>query len=182
MRTGEAEGGVNNQMQPEMARDAHIQDHEIATTTEPVVEQMFASSAVEQVPLVQEDPAAKASIDPNAWQVIPVLPRLDAVNHADLMSEVHAILADGTRRVALDLTQNRFFSLGAIQLCVSLARDLAADDGAFALIGCPERTKRHFEIYGSLKQIRVVRSAGELVQGRNEAVITRRRVSTQEAR
>lgn len=106
----------------------------------------------------------------DAWQIISILPRLDSSNHSDLMSEVHSVLAEGARRVALDLTQNEFFSLNAIQLCVSLARDLAEDDGHFAIIGCGERTKKHFEIYGSLKQITMVRFVSELVQDRTQAV------------
>ncbi len=138
---------------------------------------MVAASPVPLKSDVDQTPV----FNPEAWQVITVLPRLDSFNHSDLMTEIHSILAEGTRRVALDLTQNKFFSLNAIQLCVSLARDLANDDGSFALIGCPERTKRHFEVYGSLKQIVVVRSVTELVQGRNATVIMRPRVSSLEA-
>ena len=115
----------------------------------------------------------RAPLESDAWQVITLLPRLDSSNHSDLMTEIHSALAEGARRVALDLTQNRFFSLNAIQLCVSLARDLAEDDGAFAIIGCGERTKNHFEIYGSLKQITMVRTISELVQGRTHAVVIR---------
>ncbi len=139
-------------------------------------------AAAAGVPLKIDVVAAAQGFDPEAWQVVTVLPRLDSFNHSELMTEIHSILADGTRRVALDLTQNKFFSLNAIQLCVSLARDLANDDGSFALIGCPERTKRHFEVYGSLKQIIVVRSVTELVQGRTTTVVMRPRVSSQEAR
>jgi anti-anti-sigma regulatory factor len=124
------------------------------------------------VPTLAAEPAP---IDPEAWQVIAVLPRLDSEHHADLMTEIHSALAEGSRRIALDLTQNRFFSLNAIQLCVSLARDLAGDDGALALIGCGERTKRHFDIYGSLKQITLVRNVSELVSGRTTSVIVRPR-------
>jgi anti-anti-sigma regulatory factor len=117
-------------------------------------------------------------VDSDAWQVISILPRLDAESHADLMSEIHKVLAGGARYVALDLTQNRFFSLNAIQFCVSLARDLAFDDGRLALIGGGERTKRHFEVYGSLKEITVVRTINELVQGRTNSVVMRPRSSS----
>ena len=138
-------------------------------------------AATTAVPL-KSDASGAPAFNPEAWQVVTVLPRLDSFNHSDLMTEIHSILAEGTRRVALDLTQNKFFSLNAIQLCVSLARDLANDDGSFALIGCPERTKRHFDVYGSLKQIVVVRSVAELVQGRTATVVIRPKVSSQEAR
>lgn len=124
-----------------------------------------------------EAAAIPAPIESETWQVISILPRLDAENHGALMSEIHAILADGSRRIALDLTQNRFFSLAAIQMCVSLARDLADDGGSLALVGCPERTKKHFDVYGSLKQIIVVRALGELVNERASQVIVRPRSS-----
>lgn len=133
-------------------------------------------SAVSAVPL------KVVSVDPNAWQVITCLPRLDSFNHSDLMQEIHSVLAQGSRFVALDLSQNRFFSLNAIQLCVSLARDLAEDDGSFALVACPERTKRHFEVYASLKQITVVRSVSELVKDRSSSVVIRPRGFSPEVR
>lgn len=115
--------------------------------------------------------ARSTSTDETNWQVITCLPRLDSFNHSDLMQEIHAVLASGARLIALDLTQNRFFSLNAIQLCVSLARDLDADDGRLALIGCGERTKRHFEIYGSLRHITLARTLGELATG--NGIVTR---------
>ena len=140
------------------------------------VETATALSAVSTVPL------KAVGVDPNAWQVITCLPRLDSFNHSDLMQEIHSVLAEGSRYVALDLSQNRFFSLNAIQLCVSLARDLADGDGSFALVGCPERTKRHFEVYASLKQITVVRSVAELVKDRTSSVVIRPRGYSPEAR
>lgn len=127
-------------------------------------------------------PLKEALAGAKVWQIITCLPRLDSFNHSDLMQEIHSVLAEGERFVALDLTQNRFFSLNAIQLCVSLARDLAADDGCFALIGCSERTKRHFEVYGSLKQITNVRTVAALVSGPVTTVNVRAKASSQEAR
>jgi anti-anti-sigma regulatory factor len=119
----------------------------------------------------------------SAWQVITLKPRVDALNHADLVSEIHEALAEGSKKIALDLTQNRFFSLNAIQFCMSVARDLYGDGGSLALIGCAERTKRHFDIYGSLKQIRIVRSMDELVtDGSGSSVNVRLRQISPEAR
>lgn len=116
-----------------------------------------ARLTISEVPL-KSDYAAQT-----CWQVITLKPRVDACNHADLVSEIHEALAEGSKRIALDLTQNRFFSLNAIQFCMSIARDLYADGGGLALIGCAERTRRHFDIYGSLKMIRSVRFIDELV-------------------
>ncbi len=145
---GAAHFEARNELQTEEAQDASLSTVSV--------------QAVERVPLLND-----------AWQIVTLLPRLGSSNHSDLMTEIHLVLAEGSRRLALDLTQNQFFSLNAIQLCVSLARDLAEDDGGFAIIGCGERTKKHFEIYGSLKQITMVRTVSELVQGRTHAVVMR---------
>ena len=117
----------------------------------------------------------------DAWQVIPVRPRLDAESHPELMEQIHEALAEGCGRIALDLTQNQFFSLAAIQLCVGLARDLAGENGQLALVGCNERTKKHFDVYASLKQITVVRTLSELLSDRHSSVVIRGR-SSQESR
>lgn len=120
---------------------------------------------------------ASAGISEETWQVITLKPRIDAFNHADLVSEIHEALAEGSKKIALDLTQNRFFSLNAIQFCMSVARDLYSDGGSLALIGCMERTKRHFDIYGSLKQIRIVRSVDELVTDASVGAVNVRHAS-----
>lgn len=141
-------------------------------------------AADEQMPAIAAVAAVAAPVElagVDAWQVIQVRPRLDSETHADLMTLIHEALAEGCRRIALDLTQNQFFSLNAIQLCMGLARDLANDEGTLALIGCNERTKKHFDIYGSLKQIRVVRTLAELISDRSAVAVMRPR-SSQETR
>ncbi len=123
-------------------------------------------------------PVAAPTVDIDAWQVIPVRVRLDAETHSELMMQIHEALAEGCNRIALDLTQTQFFSLAAIQLCMGLAKDLAGNDGALALVACNERTKKHFDVYGSLKQITVARSLAELVStGRTSSVVIRPRSS-----
>ena len=112
---------------------------------------------------VSEVPLKSDYAGQSCWQVITLKPRVDAFNHADLVAEIHEALAEGSKQIALDLSQNRFFSLNAIQFCMSIARDLYSDGGGLALIGCAERTRRHFDIYGSLKLIRNVRVVDELV-------------------
>lgn len=119
----------------------------------------------------------------SCWQVITLKPRVDALNHADLVAEIHEALAEGAKKIALDLTQNRFFSLNAIQFCMSVARDLYSDGGGLALIGCAERTRRHFDIYGSMKMIRNVRFVDELVtDGSGSSVNLRPKQISPEAR
>lgn len=145
---------------------------------EPIVEAVDADAAS----AVSTVAALAAPLDIDAWQVIPVRVRLDAETQPDFMTQIHSALADGCRRIALDLTQNQFFSLNAIQLCVSLARDLTSDGGALALVGCAERTKKHFDVYGSLRQIMVVRTLGELLtEGSPTSLVIRPR-SSQEVR
>jgi anti-sigma B factor antagonist len=119
--------------------------------------------------------STSAGID--AWQVIPVRTRLDAESHPELMGQIHEALAEGCGHIALDLTNNQFFSLAAIQLCVGLARDLAGENGSLALVGCNERTKKHFDVYGSLKQITIARTLAELLTARHASVVIRARSS-----
>ncbi len=98
----------------------------------------------------------------NDWHVIAVKARVDSFNQEDLLKEIRACMSEGRKRIALDLKHNRFLSLPTIKGCVDAANELAKSGGSFALISCQERTKRHFEIYGSLDQIRVYRSDREL--------------------
>lgn len=99
---------------------------------------------------------------PAEWRIVSVKSRVDSLNQAELRSEIEALRAQGHKQIALDLRSNRFMGLPSLQLCVEVARGLAEVGGLFALISCPEKTKRHFEIYGSLNHIRLVRSPDAL--------------------
>ncbi len=136
-------------------------------------------------PSVHEEAAARLRAQPSftadAWQVITLSSRLDAFNHTELVQAIHEALAEGAKRIALDLTPNKFFSLNAIQFCTSIARDLAYDGGYLALIGCAERTRRHFDIYGSTKQVRFVRSMDELAMDSGASINIRPRAISPEA-
>ncbi|HVK62003.1 MAG TPA: STAS domain-containing protein [Bdellovibrionales bacterium] len=96
------------------------------------------------------------------WSLVPLRNRLDAAALSEVSMELGDLMAAGHHRLALDLKNNRFICLQAIYYLVGLAEALAAIGGEFVLIACAEKTKRHFEIYGSLKHIRVVRSESEL--------------------
>lgn len=139
---------------------------------------------LQHVPLKSDESNLQAQPTANvdAWQVITLKPAIDSVNHADLVQEIHQALAEGAKRIALDLSQNRFFSLNAIQFCTSIARELSFAGGAFALVGCAERTRRHFDIYGSMKQIRSVRFVQDLVMETGVQVNVRSRTIFPEAR
>jgi anti-anti-sigma regulatory factor len=65
----------------------------------------------------------------------------------------------GFKHVALDVLTTRFISLQAIQTITHFAESLKANGGVFALVGPAERTKKHFEIYGSLRSITVLKPA-----------------------
>jgi len=96
------------------------------------------------------------------WQIIHVKARIDAFSQDELMKELAALQGHGQKQIALDLKNNRFLSFNAIRFCADVAADLYKRGGTLALIGCAEKTKRHFEIYGSLKHIRMVRTVLEL--------------------
>lgn len=95
---------------------------------------------------------------PDDWSVVPVKARIDYSTQTELLEEIRRRVSAGHLWVALDLRSNRFLSLPAIKGCVEIARELKARGGALALAYCPERSRRHFEIYGSLENIRVLRS------------------------
>lgn len=110
--------------------------------------------------LANVEPEQKKPTAP--WKVLPLLNRVDASGINDIVSDIDAITVVGHKKIALDLKNNRFICMQAIEYFVALANELANRGGEFALIACAERTKHHFEIYGSLKNIRIVRSEKEL--------------------
>lgn len=103
----------------------------------------------------------------NGWQVIAVKSRVDSFNQDALMDEIRSLVTEGCKNIALDLKNNRFISLPVIKYCVEIASQLRVRGGRFALVSCSEKTKRHFEIYGSLTHIKVVRSIIQLPVSRS---------------
>lgn len=103
----------------------------------------------------------------NGWRIIAVKTRVDSFNQNALMEEMRGLVAKGCNNMALDLKGNRFMSLPAIKFCVKVAEELGRRGGQFALISCPEKTKRHFEIYGSLERIKIVRMISQLPNKEN---------------
>jgi hypothetical protein len=98
-----------------------------------------------------------------SWRLIQVKSRVDFSNQDELAQAIRDLRAQGFKKIALDLRSNRFFSLPSIKICSDIAAELSGErGGGFALISCPEKTRRHFEIYGSLKHIRNVRSERDL--------------------
>jgi anti-anti-sigma regulatory factor len=111
-------------------------------------------------PLTPRKTSLQKPID--SWQIVAVKPRVDSSNQSELISEVRGLIAQGHRFVAINLKDNRFLSLPVIKYCVDAARELWPVGGDFVLLACPEKTKRHFEIYGTLAHIRILRSIKEL--------------------
>jgi len=109
----------------------------------------------------EEGPSFSQTVT-NGWRIIAVKTRVDSFNQHALMEEMRGLVAQGCNNMALDLKGNRFMSLPAIKFCVEVAEELGRRGGQFALISCPEKTKRHFEIYGSLERIKVVRTIAQL--------------------
>jgi anti-anti-sigma regulatory factor len=97
------------------------------------------------------------------WRLIQVKSRVDFSNQEELAQAIREARAQGCKKIALDFRANRFFSLPSIKICVDIAAELSGERGGdFALISCTEKTRRHFEIYGSLKHIRNLRSERDL--------------------
>jgi anti-anti-sigma regulatory factor len=107
-------------------------------------------------------PTLKESANDLGWTVLIAKNRVDAFNHEEIRRDLDTLRSAGKKRLALDLSANRFLSLPMIRYCVELAASLAQDGGSFALLGCQPKTKRHFEIYGSLENILFFRFEREL--------------------
>ena len=111
------------------------------------------------VDLIDREPGPEST----AWQIVQVKMRIDSNSQTELMDEVKRLRAAGHRRIALNLRNNRFLSFPAIRFCVDTAREMRESNGTLALVACPEKTKRHIEIYASLDPIRIVRDESDLL-------------------
>ena len=109
------------------------------------------------------EPIPEREVEKTTWAIVQVKTRIDSQSQTELIDEVKKLRADGKRRIALNLRNNRFLSFPAIRYCVDTAREMAAEGGLLALIACAEKTKRHFEIYASLDPIVIVRDEGDLL-------------------
>lgn len=109
----------------------------------------------------QEGSAGERGSRIEPWTIVSVRSRVDSLTQNTLVDDVKRLRGEGRKRLVLDLRGNRFLSFQAIRFCVETAAQLSEQGGAFALLGCPEKAKRHFEIYGSLKNIRIFRSERE---------------------
>ena len=99
----------------------------------------------------------------NSWNLINLKARVDAGSFDELQASVRDLRLQGKTHIALDLRLTRFLSVPAIQLIVSVARELKEQGGELVLVGPTEKTKRHLEIYGSIKDVRILR-AGEALE------------------
>ena len=98
----------------------------------------------------------------DGWNVLLLKTRVDAFSIDELKVKLEDLIKSGSRNIALDLKATRFLSLQGIKLIVKEASTIKNAGGQLALIGPIEKTKRHFEIYGTLDDILVVRDESEL--------------------
>jgi anti-anti-sigma regulatory factor len=94
--------------------------------------------------------------------LIQALPRLDAFSFNEMVSEIEGLRKLDHLHIAMDMRPNRFLSFQAIRYLVDLGIALKAAGGCFALVAPTEKTKRHFEIYGSLDSVFVARTTADL--------------------
>lgn len=96
------------------------------------------------------------------WFVLSAKARIDSFNQNNLREQLRRAQASGFDHIALDVHATRFISLAAIQFLVEFAKELKGAGGQFALLQPSEKSKRHFEIYGSLNPISVIRQSAEI--------------------
>ena len=105
---------------------------------------------------LEAEPERVSPHDP-AWDVIVTKTRVDSFNQEAMVETVSKLRGEGKKFIAFDLKNTRFLSLAAIQHIVTLAKEMRVEGGQVALVAPSEKTKRHFEIYGSLDGIQVFR-------------------------
>jgi anti-anti-sigma factor len=105
------------------------------------------------------------------WVTVPVLSRVDAFSQISLQESIAELRNKSHRHFVLDFRTSRFISVQSIRYCVEIARTLHAEGGRLVLLGCSERIKKHFEVYGSLVHIQVVRNEAELKKRVSLAVL-----------
>lgn len=98
----------------------------------------------------------------DGWRIVVCKARVDATSYDMMAAQLKEWQAMGELNLAIDLRATRFMSLQAIRFCVDLANSLREKGGSLALIAPAEKTQRHFEIYGTLKGIQVVRTDAAL--------------------
>jgi anti-sigma B factor antagonist len=80
------------------------------------------------------------------WAVITVLGDVDLASAPALRHEVLALLGDGHRQIALDLTPTDFMDSIGLGVVVAIWKRVRVQGGTFALV-CPEpRLKRIFQV------------------------------------
>lgn len=93
-----------------------------------------------------------------SWHIFVAKARIDAFNQSGLSAHLSQAMGEGKKHIGIDLRATRFISQQAILFLSQFAEQLAAAGGRLALIAPLEKTKRHFEIYGSLRWIDVYRA------------------------
>ncbi len=91
-----------------------------------------------------------------SWQRFVARPRMDLSNLDEIQLWAKDMKARGETWLVIDLKGTRFMSLPVIGFIENLSADLKSAGGALALVSMPDKTRRIFEIYGSLKNIFLV--------------------------
>lgn len=97
------------------------------------------------------------------WEVIRAGRRMDHATIEELEAFFQHVLKKPSPWVAVDLEQTQLVSLPVIKLIVTFAERLEALNGRFYLIAPSEKIKRHFEAFGTLRYISIVRQEDELL-------------------
>ncbi len=113
-------------------------------------------------PEVTEAPSLSRPSQPNTWQRYVARPRMDLSNLDDLQQWSKERRENGEAWLIVDLKGTRFMSLPVIGFLETLSLELRNNGGALALLSMPDKTRRIFEIYGSLKNIYLVEKVESL--------------------
>ena len=90
------------------------------------------------------------------WQRLVARPRIDQSNIDEIHSWAKEMRERGEAWLVIDLKGTRFMSLPVILFLENLSNELKQAGGALAMVSMPDKTRRIFETYGSLKNIYLV--------------------------
>jgi anti-anti-sigma regulatory factor len=122
------------------------------------------TASIAKLPAPHQGPAEAISI----WQKLVAKSRIDLSNIEELTEWGHLMLGRGEKWLVIDLKGTRFMSLPVIRYLEDLSEELRRAGGALAFEAMPDKTRRIFEIYGSLQYIVVVSRSEQLRSAREK--------------
>ena len=99
------------------------------------------------------------------WLWLLLSGRLDAVRTDTAIAQVHAAIADGVRKVLLDLSDVTFLSSSGLRALLLMRKELLAHDGELRLCALRPEVQEVFALTGFTQVFTIHRSRAEALDG-----------------